>query len=81
LPASERAAVLGNEKAANMIVLGYVASLLPIARDTWLDLLVTRAPQRHRATNERAFALGYEWGLGAGTPAASEPPMEKEMMT
>jgi indolepyruvate ferredoxin oxidoreductase beta subunit len=81
LPATEHAARLGNEKAANMIVLGYVAALLPIPRSTWRDLLVTRTPARHRAVNEQAFALGFDWGLATGRIVAPASPPEKEKVT
>jgi indolepyruvate ferredoxin oxidoreductase beta subunit len=58
LPAGELAQELGNQRVANVILLGALSSFLEIPEDVWLEAIVSRVPPKARALNEEAFALG-----------------------
>lgn len=49
----------GNPKAANVVLIGLLAKRLPIAKETWLQALKARVPQRFVDVNLIAFEKGY----------------------
>jgi len=49
---------LGNPKVLNVIILGFLASLLPMRWDAWLDTLTRRVPAKYRDLNVRALEAG-----------------------
>ncbi len=51
-------ASLGNPKVLNVVVLGFLASLLPLPWDAWLETLVRRVPAKYRELNVRALEAG-----------------------
>jgi len=53
---------LGNERAANVLMLGRMASRLPIPRPVWDRVLEQRVPPRYLDLNRRAFEFGYAEG-------------------
>lgn len=53
----------GNVKAANVVLLGVIAKLLPLPEEVWWTCLERRIPQRFLQINRRAFELGYRNGL------------------
>ncbi len=56
---------LGNPKVLNVVVLGFLASLLPMPWEAWLEALARRVPAKYRELNVRA--------LEAGRAAAASP--------
>ena len=60
IPATKMAADLGNERAANVVLLGALSTLLAIDTDIWLKCLLSRLPQRLQELNKRAFMTGRE---------------------
>lgn len=71
VPAVDRARELGNEKAANMVMLGAFSVLAPeIAERVWRETIVAAFRPRFREINIAAFACGRE--LGAASPIAPE---------
>jgi len=71
LPATDLAErELGNARVANVLVLGFLSTLLPLPTDVWPDLLAEQVPARYLDLNRRAFALGAALAP-AVTPAAS----------
>jgi indolepyruvate ferredoxin oxidoreductase beta subunit len=60
IPATKIAVVLGNERAANVVLLGALSTLLTIEKDIWLKCLLVRLPQRLHELNKTAFMAGRE---------------------
>ena len=50
----------GTFKAANVVLLGTLASNLAIDRELWLDVIKGRVPKKFLDVNIEAFRLGYE---------------------
>ena len=49
---------LGNPKVLNVVILGYLASLLPLPWDAWLATIERRVPPKYRELNVRALDAG-----------------------
>ncbi|SHE98028.1 indolepyruvate ferredoxin oxidoreductase beta subunit [Desulforamulus putei DSM 12395] len=49
----------GNPRAANVVLIGLLARRLPIAKDTWLQALQARVPEKFLDVNLKAFEKGY----------------------
>jgi indolepyruvate ferredoxin oxidoreductase beta subunit len=65
--ATQKAIELGNYRAANVILLGALASRLEIPQEVWVRTLEERIPPKLLDLNRRAFAAGREAvGAGAG---------------
>jgi indolepyruvate ferredoxin oxidoreductase beta subunit len=60
IPATKMAAGLGNERAANVVLLGALSALLTIDTDIWLKCLLSRLPGRLQELNKTAFNAGRE---------------------
>ncbi|MFI5166369.1 MAG: indolepyruvate oxidoreductase subunit beta [Thermoanaerobaculales bacterium] len=58
VPGERLAQEAGNVKAANVVLLGAVSRLLPLAEDMWWDCIAQRVPAKHLAINHAAFAAG-----------------------
>lgn len=58
----ELAKEAGNVKAANVVLLGAIATLFPLPKDVWWTCLERRIPQKFLELNRRAFELGYRSG-------------------
>lgn len=54
---SERA---GSKKAANIVLLGCLAAIMPISRDVWHACIESRVPSLTIDISKEAFSLGYE---------------------
>jgi indolepyruvate ferredoxin oxidoreductase beta subunit len=66
LPALELARDLGEEKAANMVMLGAYSILAPeIEQAIWLETIAAAFRPRFRDTNVRAFTRGREVAAGS----------------
>ncbi len=55
---AEIAAALANPRVLNTVMLGYVASMLPLPWDGWLSTVERRVPSRYRELNVRALEMG-----------------------
>lgn len=66
------AAELGNPKVVNVVVLGFVASLLPISWEAWLATIEERVPPKYRALNVRALEAGRAAALNAPLPGTRD---------
>ncbi len=51
---------LGNPKVLNVVILGYLASLLPLPWDAWVATIERRVPAKYRGLNVRALEAGRE---------------------
>ena len=58
--ATEKAIELGNYRAANVILLGTLASYLDIPMAVWDETLEGRIPERLLELNRKAFSAGGE---------------------
>ncbi len=58
---------LGNSRVLNVVILGFVASLLPLPWDAWLATVERRVPPRFRALNVRALEAGRRANPGLRT--------------
>ena len=58
IPATSIASELGNDRAANVVLLGAFSTLLDITEEQWLTCLLTHLPERLHELNKRAFAAG-----------------------
>jgi indolepyruvate ferredoxin oxidoreductase beta subunit len=50
----------GSKKAVNMVLMGCLASLMPITADIWHTNIERRVPAKTVEINKRAFDIGYE---------------------
>ena len=60
LPASIIANKLGDGRMANVVMLGAMSTLLPVAEERWIEALNTRLPSRYIKGNLRAFKAGQK---------------------
>jgi len=51
---------LGNARAANVVLLGALSSLLDVPEDIWLEVIEQRVPARYVELNRLAFRRGRE---------------------
>ena len=59
IPATRLAAVLGNDKASNVVLIGLLASRMQIDKAIWLEVLRRKVPPRFLDLNLKAFESGY----------------------
>ncbi|OEF98236.1 indolepyruvate oxidoreductase subunit beta [Desulfuribacillus alkaliarsenatis] len=50
----------GTPKAANIVLMGYLAKQLPIAKEIWVGALEKIIPERFLELNKQAFEKGYQ---------------------
>jgi indolepyruvate ferredoxin oxidoreductase beta subunit len=60
LPASQCAKDLGDGRAANMVLLGALSTLVDLPEAAWQEMLAQKLPAKHRALSERAFESGKQ---------------------
>ena len=65
------AANLGNDKAANTVLLGALSTGLGFPVEDWLEVIRQMVPPASVEINERAFVMGRDWAL-AGTKRIDE---------
>jgi indolepyruvate ferredoxin oxidoreductase beta subunit len=58
VPGERLAQEAGNVKAANVVLLGAVSCLLPLAEEAWWACIAQRVPKKHLDLNHAAFAAG-----------------------
>ncbi|GMR11798.1 MAG: indolepyruvate oxidoreductase subunit beta [Anaerolineae bacterium] len=59
MEASRVARDLGDGRMANVVMLGAMASFLPITEEVWLETLNRRLPEKYREPNLKAFTAGH----------------------
>jgi len=59
--ADELAKQIGNKRAANIVLLGCLAALMPIEKDVWYANIERRVPPKTVDINKKAFDTGYEY--------------------
>lgn len=60
VPATSIASELGNDRAANVVLLGAFSTFLDITEEQWLTCLLSRLPEKLHDLNKKAFAAGKE---------------------
>ena len=58
VPGTAIAQELGSDRAANVVLLGALSCFLEVPEDTWLQVIETRVPPKHRELNRQAFLRG-----------------------
>ena len=60
VPAIDLAREIGQARVHNVVMLGALASLLNIPRETWLKVISQRVPARFREINQSSFIQGWQ---------------------
>ncbi len=60
VPGTEIAHDLGNDRAANVVLLGALSTFLDLPESTWLQVIEARVPPRFVELNRRAFVQGRQ---------------------
>jgi len=66
IPGRKLALQAGDARAVNIVLLGVLQPLLPIAESLWTVQITRRFSPKTRQTNLEAFQLGRSAGIGAG---------------
>jgi indolepyruvate ferredoxin oxidoreductase beta subunit len=56
--ATDKAIELGDQRVANLVLLGVLSNFLPIPRDVWEKTIEERIPERFLKINLKAFEIG-----------------------
>ncbi len=75
LDATGIAAKLGNERAANTVLLGILSTALDFTERAWLDVIERLVPPKTREINRAAFLAGREWVNEATVPEGEVLPV------
>ncbi len=75
LDATGIAAKLGNERAANTVLLGILSTALSFPEQAWLDVIERFVPPKTREINRAAFLAGREWVKEATVPEGEVLPV------
>ncbi|MCP5082057.1 MAG: pyruvate ferredoxin oxidoreductase [Alphaproteobacteria bacterium] len=70
LDAAGIATRLGNERAANTVLLGLMSTALGFPEEAWLDVICDFVPAKSVEINKAAFLEGREWVKTASVPEA-----------
>ena len=68
MDATGTARKLGNERAANTVLLGILSTALPFSENEWLEVIERFVPPKTREVNREAFLAGREWIKDATVP-------------
>jgi len=68
MDATGTARKLGNERAANTVLLGILSTALPFSESEWLEVIERFVPPKTREVNREAFLAGREWIKDATVP-------------
>jgi indolepyruvate ferredoxin oxidoreductase, beta subunit len=60
IPGSAIAEEMGNARAANVVLLGALSTLLDVPVETWLEVIEGRVPPKYVELNRQAFLRGRE---------------------
>jgi len=69
------AAKLGNERAANTVLLGILSTALKFSEREWLEVIERLVPPKTREINRAAFLAGREWVNEATVPEGEVLPV------
>jgi indolepyruvate ferredoxin oxidoreductase beta subunit len=58
VPASEIGAEIGNTRALNVVLLGFISHFLDIKQETWRETIKEKIPPLYAASSIRAFKRG-----------------------
>jgi indolepyruvate ferredoxin oxidoreductase beta subunit len=61
VPGLDIARRLGNARVLNVVMLGALSALLPVAKEVWVSVLRERVPERYTELNLEALQSGREW--------------------
>ncbi|MBL7064602.1 MAG: indolepyruvate oxidoreductase subunit beta [Anaerolineae bacterium] len=61
VPGLDIARRLGNARVLNVVMLGALSVLLPVAKEVWESVLRERVPERYTELNLEALQSGREW--------------------
>ncbi len=75
LDATGIAAKLGNDRAANTVLLGILSTALSFPEQAWLDVIERFVPPKTREINRAAFLAGREWVNEATVPEGEVLPV------
>ncbi len=75
LDATGIAAKLGNDRAANTVLLGILSTALAFPEQAWLDVIERFVPPKTREINRSAFLAGREWVNEATVPEGEVLPV------
>jgi len=75
LDATGIAAKLGNERAANTVLLGILSTALKFSEREWLEVIERLVPPKTREINRAAFLAGREWVNEATVPEGEVLPV------
>ncbi len=75
LDATGIASKLGNERAANTVLLGILSTALKFSEQEWLDVIERLVPPKTREINRAAFLAGREWVNEATVPEGEVLPV------
>ncbi len=75
LDATGIAAKLGNDRAANTVLLGILSTALSFPEQAWLDVIERFVPPKTREINSAAFLAGREWVKEATVPEGEVLPV------
>lgn len=73
IPATSLAAGLGDERVANVVLLGAFSNLSGIEESIWLRTLLTHLPGKLHALNREAFLAGRKYTIPSPTLSPSYP--------
>jgi len=68
LDAAGKARELGNERAANTVLLGILSTAFDFAEQDWLEIIGKFVPEKSIEINRQAFIAGREWVKTATVP-------------
>ncbi len=68
LDATGMASALGNERAANTVLLGLLSTAFSFDEMDWLDIICKFVPEKSIDINRRAFLAGREWAASPTIP-------------
>ena len=68
VPAGSMAIELGNQRVANVILMGALSSYLDIPAEVWQEAIQGRVPPKARELNRRAFDEGRSFVIGRSSP-------------
>lgn len=71
IPALDIARTMGNDRVANVVMLGALSAMLEVSERIWLKVIESRVPSRYLQLNHQAFQRGREALLVAETLIAA----------
>jgi len=73
LAATQAARDLGDGRMANLVMVGALATLLPLSNQSWIETIEQRIPEKFRRANQQAFQAGMALMAQAADPVPANP--------